>query len=333
MACLVVLAGCSGIQGPSGGSAAHPVPEKIWPEPPEPPRIAYRGSIRRPADMGVHASAASRFGRWLTGSEKGNEVLNKPFGIALDEAGNLCLTDTGANTVCYHDKARKKWTRWEKVGPVRFLSPVAVVKRDGVFFVADSGRSSVIAFDEAGKLRFETTNRLQRPSGIAIQGARLYVADSARHRIVMLDLQGGYSGEFGKRGKGEGEFNFPTHVSIDASGNLYVTDSMNSRVQILDLEGRFKRQLGSVGDSPGHFGRPKGVSVDPQGHIYAVDALFDNIQIFDNTGRLLLTLGGSGSQPGEFWLPNGIAISPNNEIYATDAYNHRVQVFQYVGPL
>lgn len=328
---LLLLAGCSGMQEPQATAPA--APPMVWPAAPETARIAYVGSIVRPADLGVKRSSLSRFGRWLTGSEKGNEALVRPFGIALDEQDNLCLTDTGSNTVSYYDKVRKKWTRWNKIGQIRFSSPVAIAKRNGVFYVADSGRGSILAFDENEKVIFESRSHLERPSGLTLLGDRLFIADSQRHKIVSFDLQGNHLSEFGRRGKADGEFNFPTHLAADAEGNLYVTDSMNSRVQILDAQGGYKGQLGSVGDSPGHFGRPKGVSVDSLGHIYAIDAIFDNLQIFDRSGRLLLNLGGSGSGPGEFWLPNGLAISRQNEIYATDSYNHRIQVFKYIGPL
>jgi DNA-binding beta-propeller fold protein YncE len=326
----LLLSGCSGSKPAS--TAAQSTAAQVWPPAPETARIAYVGSVHRPADMGVKRSAFVRFGQWLTGSEKGNEPLRKPFGIALDEEDNLLLTDTGDNAVCYYHRASRKWSRYDKVGKVRFVSPVAVAKLKGVFYVADTGRGSVVAFDEAGKFLFETSDHLKRPSGLTISGDRLVVADSQRHCIVQLDLAGRFLSEFGRRGKGKGEFNFPTHVAADREGKLYVTDSMNSRIQILDKEGVCQGEVGSLGDSPGNFGRPKGVSVDAHGHIYAIDALFDNIQIFDRTGRLLLNLGASGSQPGEFWLPNGIAITRDNEIYATDTYNHRVQVFKYVGP-
>jgi sugar lactone lactonase YvrE len=289
-------------------------------------------SILRPADIGIKFSAFTRFGHWITGSEKGNEALSKPFGLALDEKDNICVTDTGANAVCYYDRAKKKWHRWTKIGDLRLASPVAVAKRGGTIFVADSILRRVIALNEDGKLLFQITNHLGRPSGLATLSEGLFVADAERHVIVVFDLKGGYHREFGKRGLGHGEFNFPTHLSADARGNLYVTDSMNSRVQILDAEGDFKAEIGNVGDSPGNFGRPKGVAVDSLGSVYVLDALFDNLQIFDRSGHLLLNFGETGAQPGQFWLANGIAITHENEILVADSYNHRIQVFKYVGP-
>ena len=285
----------------------------------------------RPADLGLKFSPFTRFGHWLTGSDKGNEALLKPFGLALDEKDNLCVTDTGANAVCYYDRAKKKWHRWQKIGRLQFVSPVAVAKRNGLFYVADSGLGRVIIFGDDAKLQNQITNHLSRPSGLAILNDELFVADSQRHAIVVFDLLGGFRREFGKRGAGQGEFNFPTHLTATTDGLLYVTDSMNSRVQILNSEGAFKGQLGQLGDRPGQFGRPKGLAVDSFGHVYAMDALFDNLQIFDPKGQLLLSIGETGAQPGEFWLPNGIAINRQNDIFVADSYNHRIQVFKYIG--
>jgi hypothetical protein len=328
----VLVAGCAAHQRTPATTAATSAP-KVWPAPPEVARISYVQTILRPADIGMKFSAFTRFGHWITGSEKGNEPLSKPFGLALDENDNICLTDTGANAVCYYDRSKKKWHRWTKIGDVRLASPVALVKRGGTFFIADSALGRIIAFKEDGKASFQITNHLGRPAGLAIINDRLFVADAQRHAIVVFGLRGQYQREFGKRGIGQGEFNFPTHLAADGQGQLLVTDSMNSRVQILDAEGNYKGEIGNIGDSPGHFGRPKGAAVDRLGNVYVVDALFDNLQIFDHSGRLLLNFGETGGQPGQFWLANGIAITRENEILVADSYNHRIQVFKYVGPL
>ncbi len=316
----------------SAQAAAVTAPARlVWPAPPDEPRIAFVRSIEGPADLGIKPSGWAKLGRWLAGNNPESEQLVKPFGIALDDQGNLCLTDTGANAVAWFDKAHKTWHRWEKAGEVRFASPVAVAKQGRTFYVADSGLGAVVAFTETGALLFQIKGELERPAGLAISSNRLFVVDSKRHEVLIYELQGRLSGRFGTRGSGPGEFNFPTHIAAGGAGELYVTDSLNNRVQAFDTEGRFLRQVGSIGDAPGHFSRPKGAAVDTYGHLYVLDALFGNVQLFDREGRLLMTLGQGGSQPGEFWLPNGIVISRNNEIYVADSYNHRVQVFQFIG--
>lgn len=314
----------------SPGPATSPL-LPVWPPPPEPPRIGYVCSLSTPADFGAKSSAFSHFGRWLTGSTKSSDALRRPFGLALDEEENLCLTDTSANAVCFYDRKARKWHSWERIGPLRFLSPVSVAKRNGTFFVADSILGKVVAFGEDSKLRFQITNHLERPCAVAISDKRLFVADSQRHKVCVFGLGGTFQKEFGNRGVGKGEFNFPTHLATDQSGVLYVTDSMNSRVQVFTPDGVYQCEIGKLGDSPGYFGRPKGIALDKEGRVYAMDAAFDNLQIFDSGRRLLLAVGENGSAPGQFWLPNGVAVNSSNEIFVADSYNRRVQVFKYIG--
>jgi sugar lactone lactonase YvrE len=307
------------------------IPAPAWPPPPAEPRVVYVRDISSPADIGAKSSLFSRLADWVTGTAKDKGRLDKPFGLCLDETGNLLVTDTGAGTVCLLNLARKQWTRWESAGQTRFKSPVAVARHGRTIFVADSALGKVIAFDEKGKLLFEITGELDRPSGLALLGDKLYISDSQRHQVVVCGLRGDFVSKFGRRGSGPGEFNFPTHLGVDAGGRILVTDSLNNRIQVFDANGRFLRAFGSAGDGPGRFSRPKGVAADRDDHLYVVDAVFDNVQVFDEQGRLLLNWGEAGPGPGQFWLPNAIAIGRTNEIYVADSYNHRIQVFRYNG--
>ena len=315
----------------AAAAAADSTNTPAWPPPPADPYVVYVGSIAQPADLGVQSAPLRRFANWVTGASQTGGRLRTPFGLALDDAGNLLVTDTGAGVVCCLDRIRKKWRRWEQVGNIRFQCPVAIARQGQTFFVADSALGKVIAFAESGKVQFEITHGLERPSGLALLDGKLFIADAQRQEIVVYDLHGSFLFKFGRRGAGLGEFNYPTHVAADSVGSIYVTDALNYRIQVFDAAGRFQRAFGSVGDGPGHFSRPKGVAADTSGHAYVVDALFDSVQIFDGQGRLLLNWGETGSSPGQFWLPNGIAISRDNQIYVADSYNHRIQIFRYTG--
>ena len=320
-----------GVLSSPASPAAKTNPPPAWPPPPAEARVVYVRDIASPADIGAKPSTLNRVADWFTGTAKDKGKLDRPFGLGLDDSGNLLVTDTGANAVCLLNLARKKWTRWDAVGQIRFKSPVAVAAHQGTIFVADSGLGKVIAFDEKGKLRFEITSELERPSGLAVSGDKLYISDSQRHHVVICDARGAFVAKFGQRGGGLGEFNFPTHVSADAAGRICVTDSLNNRIQVFAADGKFLRTFGATGDGPGSFSRPKGVAADSGGHVYVVDAVFDNVQVFDDQGQLLMNWGETGPAPGQFWLPNAIAISRANEIYVADSYNQRIQVFRYVG--
>lgn len=313
------------------GGLAGSLPVPGWPPPPAEPCIVYVREIAEPKDIGSKPFFLVRFADWVTGVTRDENHLDKPFGLSVDADGNLLVTDTGANAVSYLDFTRKKWLCWKAVGKQHFQSPVAAVHHKKTFYVADSALGKVLAFDEKGKLQFAITNELERPSGLALSGDRLLIADAQRHQVVICGVDGKLIAKFGRRGTGPGEFNFPTHVSVDQQGRIYITDSLNQRIQVFSPSGEFLRAFGSAGDGPGRFTRPKGVAVDCSGHVYVVDAMFDNVQIFDGQGRLLLDWGGAGQNAGQFWMPNAIAINSKNEIYVADVYNHRIQVFRYTG--
>ena len=315
----------------SFAASAQSTNQWIWPPPPAAPRIAFRQSIGSPRDWGIRPAWWTRLVDVVTG-ESHREDLVKPFGVGVAETGELLVTDSGVNVVTAWDRVNRRRHRWDRVGPYRFRSPVAVLQFHSMIYVADSDLRVVLGFDAAGQIRLAITNGLERPAGLAIADEKLFVADAGQHRVIIYNLKGQRVGQFGQRGVAPGEFNFPTHLASDTHGNLFVTDSMNARVQILDQQtGQPRGVIGRLGDGSGQFSKPKGVAVDQAGHVYVVDAAFDNIQIFDQQGRFLLAFGSLGAQPGEFWLPAGIAIDPQDHIYVADSYNRRIQIFQYVG--
>lgn len=322
-----LLAACSGLRPPE--AAARPAePGRVWPSPPAEPRIQWIGEVTRPTDLDMPVPFISRIGNFLTGGERGRERLVRPFGVGVDEAGNLCVTDTGAGAVSYYDLTRHQYRRWTEVGGQRFDFPVAVAKHQGLIYVADSGRQEVVVFTEQGQLQRRIREEVDRPSGLVLGGDRLYVACANTHVIKVYDLQGHALFQFGRRGVRPGEFNFPTHLAADGTGRIYVTDAMNSRIQVFDREGGFLREIGSLGDGSGHFSRPKGVAVSATGEVFVSDALFDNVQIFDREGRFLMDFGSAGSLRGEYWMPAGLAVAPDGRIYLADSYNGRLQIFQ-----
>src|ERR1019366_7025336 len=96
----------------------------VWPPAPAEPRVRFVQSIVGPASIGQTENILRRFSSFLIGDAGERHNLVKPCGVALDEAGNLCVTDTGAGAVYYFDFAKKKWQRWFSAGKTRFSAPV-----------------------------------------------------------------------------------------------------------------------------------------------------------------------------------------------------------------
>ncbi|HKB09031.1 MAG TPA: 6-bladed beta-propeller, partial [Vicinamibacterales bacterium] len=246
------------------------------------------------------------------------------------------VTDTAARRVFVFDSHAQTVTFVGEKGPMKIVKPIGVaIDSAGIVFVADATLKRVVGFRADGSVAIAIGHdgELQNPSGLAIDRGRalLYVADAKKHQVLCYaSTDGRFVRTIGKRGTEQGEFNFPTNLSVDHAGRLYVTDTLNFRVQIFDADGAFVSSIGTQGDSPGHLNRAKGVGVDSEGHVYVADTSFNNFQIFDADGGVLLFVGSTGEGPGEFLLPAGLFVDEEDRIYVADQGNARVQVFQRV---
>lgn len=314
------------------GCAAPPLPDLYWPEAPDEPKIKYIRDYRS-ANSFKESSVAADI---LLGSDAAS-ALKKPIGVHTDTNGKIFITDTAGADVFVFDPANKKATTLGEMGAKLFYKPIGVASdTTGKIFISDSQTDKVVVLDQNAKV-ITTLNPdipFKQPTGLAVDSERkrLYITDTHTHDIRVFDTETFKQVKIiGKRGKEDGEFNFPSNVTVDNKGNLYVVDTMNGRVEIFDVDGKFIRAFGQFGDSPGMFARPKGIAVDSEGHIYVVDAAFNNVQIFDEEGNILLAFASYGSDRGQMILPAGISIDKDDFIYVIDSWNRRVEVFEYIG--
>lgn len=202
------------------------------------------------------------------------------------------------------------------------VCPQGVVAAD-----SDGGRVALLS-PELRRLRW-LAEGLDRPTGVACDAEAVFVVETGRHRVVRL-AAGGPRVTFGQRGRGPGEFNFPTSVAVHGS-SLWIGDTLNFRVQRLDAAtGAFQGILGRLGDGPGDTPRVKAVAVDAAENVWVSDGYLDQVSVFEPSGGLLISLGGRGERPGEFSLPAGLAAHPDGRVAVADALNRRVQVFRLV---
>lgn len=310
-------------------------PTIIFPSYPEEPRIVYLATYRG----GMQEEKASALDVFLGEAQDTKKTSNmvKPYGVGLQD-GKVYVADTGTSTLFVIDE---KTTEAEFVGNKaegRLASPIGVAfDRDKNVYVSDYRQKIINVYNTNGSLISVIGSRLEfmHPTGIAIDKKlhRLYVADSKAHVFKAYDIATKkhlYS--VGQRGKGDGEFNFPTNIAVDQrNGNIVVVDTQNFRVQIFDKDGKFIAKFGNVGNKPGTFARPKGVGIDSDGNIYVADTAFNNVQIFSEYGKdLLLYFGGAGFGPSQFRLIAGIYIDEDDKIVISDGFSGRVQTFQYI---
>jgi sugar lactone lactonase YvrE len=262
--------------------------------------------------------------------------LLRPYAVTQDSAGRLIVADTGQRVVHIFDFEHRsyRFIPGERRRPLGSPVGVAVDRSDNIY-VSDSAQARILVFDRNGKFLRVIGDpargvELRRPTGLAIDREQqlLYVCDTLRHEVLVLNLAGTLVRTIGRRGVGPGEFNFPTSLAISGE-TLYVVDAMNFRVQAFARNGRFLHSFGKLGHRTGTFNRPKGIAADNDGNLYIVDGLFETVQVFDPEGHLLYYFGSPGRGPGQFVLPAGIYIDPRNRIFVADTYNRRIQEFRY----
>lgn len=326
-ALLVSAAGCS--------TAKQELIPMFWPDPPEKTRIKYVRSIRSRNELNPSSSVID-----LVVGKKAEAALWQPMGLALSEDGQrMYVADFAWSNVMVFDFENRTLNM---IGSARFPlgEPIGVAldRRENVY-VSDTASKTVKVFERSGSfLRAIGKNLLIKPTGVAVDKKHeiLYVVDTGHnnvpeaHQIQVFELDGAHVRTIGKRGTGEGEFNFPTNASVDAEGRLYVVDSANTRIQVFDPEGKFVRSFGRAGNQLGDFGRPKDVALDSFGNIYVVDSQWSVVQIFNPKGELLMHFGGKGAYPGLLFNPTAIAIDKDNRIYVSNYLNRRVEVYQLV---
>jgi DNA-binding beta-propeller fold protein YncE len=128
----------------------------------------------------------------------------------------------------------------------------------------------------------------------------------------------------GGKGTSRGQFDSPTGIAVDASGNVLVADTNNSRIEKFSATGRFLAILGINGSGQGQFRAPNGIAVDGIGNIYVADAANHRVEKLDSHGKFIAEW--KGPEPG-FYGPRRIAIGPDDSIYVVDQGHNRIAKF------
>jgi DNA-binding beta-propeller fold protein YncE len=326
---LILFAGCATAPSPTGDVSPDKSDKYIWPQPPATPRIQWIASWSSRKDFGGSAQLMNM----LIGEEK-VEQLRRPNGIVADSAGNVYVADSEQRIIFVFD-LEKKNLRFIGLGSLAGPVGLAIDNKRGIVFVSDSRMKKVLGINkntDSIALTIGSPGEFLSPSGLVYDEnkERLYVSDTMGHVVKVYDKDGNLLFTIGKHGAQDGEFNFPSYLTVDKNSRLYVVDAFNFRVQIFDSEGKFIKKFGKLGDASGSFSRPHGIALDSEGHIYVVDAAFNNYQIFNDEGKLLLWIGSTGKKPGQFYLPSGMYIDDKDRVYVSDSFNRRIQVFQYL---
>lgn len=132
-------------------------------------------------------------------------------------------------------------------------------------------------------------------------------------------------GQWGRWGRGPGQFQKPRAIALDAQGRIYTVD-MTARIQVFDRAGTLLRSWRTPAQENG---RPTGLSIDRAGNLLVADTHYYRVLTYSPEGELVRTLGGTrGSKPGEFGFVTDAVQAADGCYFVAEYGEHdRIQKF------
>lgn len=199
--------------------------------------------------------------------------IPKPLGVAVSGT-TLYVGSAGRKTVESYDLANRK-AGWALSG---FDMPNGIaVGPDGNIFVADSKKDHLTVLAPDGRVLREIGADLNFPVAVAVDAARIVVADQGNHRVVVYSPAGAQVRAFGGevtsakclddyRGK------FTSLGSVALSGSeILALDSAHSFVQAFDAAGTPAGIFGYAGSCATCTRLALAIAVAPDGSVLATD--------------------------------------------------------------
>jgi len=212
-----------------------------------------------------------------------NASFIQPFGIALDSAGNIYISDHSAFVI-------------RKVNTAGIITTIAGIGHNG--YSGDGGPA--------------TAAELRQPAGMICDNkGNLFFADATNNRIRKINAAGiittiagnGIAGYYGDGGQATAaEIDNANYVAEDTAGNLYITDKLNYRIRKIDTSGIITTVAGiGIAGYSGDGGQATAAEIDTAtsvkldsiGNIYIADSYSNRIRKI-NTSGIISTIAGTG---------------------------------------
>ena len=259
--------------------------------------------------------------------------MKRPWGVALNQKGELVVTERNGNCVSVFSQRGKKLRSFGFYGSChgQFNGPrgVAIDSEENIL-VADYFNHRIQKFTTTGKfltaVSSEGSGHLQfdRPFDIAFNASnsKIYVVDW-NHRVQVLNSDLTFSSIFGKKGIGKGQFNISScGIACDGNGMVYIVDNENHRIQVFTADGKFVRMFGKHGQGRGELNRPTCIAIDANYLVYVSELHNKRVSVYNSEGQFVTSFG--RDEKGELF---GLAVDNSGVVYVCDRNNNCIRCF------
>ena len=247
-----------------------------------------------------------------------------PHSITISKSGDLIVAECpviGSGDVVVFNKLG------EKVKEIKQTSDKALcgvsIDHHGNIYVSCSQSPIVGKFSRDQQILLMQTkikikgNELRM---IRVIDAQVFVCSKSDYAVIVLDCRNLYEiRRFGRKGSGNGEFNYPIDV-VAGEGELYVSDYKNHRIQIFSMEGKFIRSFIIKDPATQKKYTPGGLCIGPDRLLYVTCSGPDHLFAFTLAGTCVASIDVDGK-------PAGIAADTDGFLYVCMRGSDTIDVF------
>ena len=251
--------------------------------------------------------------------------ISGPYGICLDNSGNLYFADRNNNRI-------------------RMINTSGIITT-----VAGNGTAGY-----NGDGITATAASIYNPTGVAVDNhGNLYIADNGNNRVREVSsgiistiagngIAGPESAEIGGPAT-NAHLNGPFGITLDTSGNIYISDYNNNYIKVVSPAGIMNIYAGtSIAGFSGDGGYatlaqlsgPSGLFMDNSGNLFVCEKVNNRVRRIDASG-IITTFAGNGlarssgdggtSTAASLYAPMGVYGDHSGNVYIVETLGERVR--------